>query len=109
MIDKQFLNSMCSMTGYSPLTTFWEDFSIADAFGKDAIIDTYDRAFKEWKSNYKYITELCMILNWKCWEHHEKNRMELSELYSDLFYKLKDWCYDNLKGEELNYFFEVTD
>ena len=37
--------------GYESKTTFWEDFTIADYFGKDAIQDTYNRAFKEWKSN----------------------------------------------------------
>lgn len=30
-------------------TTFWEDFSIADHFGLNAIQDTYNRAFAEWK------------------------------------------------------------
>ena len=32
------------MTGYTPKTTFYEDFSIADAFGISAIKDTYRRA-----------------------------------------------------------------
>ena len=30
-------------------TTFWQDFSIADAFGVAAIKDTFKRAFAEWK------------------------------------------------------------
>ena len=34
-----------AMTGYKPRTTFYEDFSIADAFGGTAIRDTYCRAF----------------------------------------------------------------
>lgn len=54
------------MTGYKPITTFYTDFSIAEPFGKDAIIDTYRRSFKHWKDNYKYLTELVMALNWKC-------------------------------------------
>lgn len=29
------------MTGYKPKTTFWEDFSIADAFGGAAVADTF--------------------------------------------------------------------
>lgn len=33
-----YLEHMCSMTGYRPITTFWDDFTIADAFGKDGII-----------------------------------------------------------------------
>ena len=103
-----YFTNMCAMTGYSAKTTFWQDFSIADRFGKDAIQDTYDRAFKEWKSNHIYITELVMVLNWKSWEYAEQNE-DYSELYANLFYKCRDWCYDNLKGEELQYFFETTD
>lgn len=41
------------MCGYKPFTTFWDDFSIADNFGIDAICDTYNRAFQEWKTDYK--------------------------------------------------------
>ena len=56
------------MTGYHPLTTFWQDFSIADSFGMDAVKDTYQRAFSEWRTDYTYLTELVMVLNWKIWQ-----------------------------------------
>ena len=52
-------------TGYKPFTTFWQDFSIADVFGKEAVMDTFQRAFEEWKNNYVFITELVMVLNHK--------------------------------------------
>lgn len=96
-------------TGYKPLTTFYTDFSIADKFGIDAIKDTYQRASKGWKNNYKYITELVMVLNWKSWEHYGHNDTEKSILYSDLYYELDAWCLDNLKGEELEYYIQTTD
>ena len=38
-------------------TTFWTDFSIADRFGIKAVKDTFERAFKEWKSNARYLKE----------------------------------------------------
>lgn len=38
--------------------TFFEDFSIAERFGKNAIIDTFNRTFEEWKEDYKYLTAL---------------------------------------------------
>lgn len=98
-----------NITGYKPITTFYEDFSIADRFGINAVKDTYKRAFKGWKENYKYITELCMVLNWKSWEHNSRNNKALVSLYVDLFYELQDWCYENLEGEELNYFIQITD
>ena len=96
------------MTGYKPITTFYEDFSIADKFGKNAVIKTYHRAFKDWKKNYKYITELVMVLNWKIYEHYESNN-ELAEIYNDLWEKLDLWAQDNLKGEELSYYYKTTD
>ena len=67
------------LTGYKPKTTFYTDFSIAEWFGIDAVKDTYERAFKEWKSDYIYLTELAMCLNWKSWEHSQKNK-EFMEL-----------------------------
>ena len=42
-----------SAFGYTQITTFYSDFSIADNFGIDAVKDTYKRAFKSWKSDYK--------------------------------------------------------
>ena len=94
--------------GYEQKTTFWQDFSIADAFGVSAIKDTYRRAFKAWKSNTEYVTELVMVLNWKCWQYAEKNPT-YSEVYADLFYEAQGWCYDNLKGDDLTYFLRTTD
>ena len=46
---------------YECITTFWEDFSIADAFGEDAIRDTYSRAFGEWKTNYQNLRAITTI------------------------------------------------
>ena len=94
--------------GYEVRTTFYEDFSIADAFGADAVKDTYKRAFTEWKSNTEYITELVMILNWKIWEHYQNNE-ELASLYNEMWMNAQDWCYNNLKGEDLTYFIRTTD
>lgn len=95
--------------GYTQITTFFTDFSIADEFGASAVQDTYDRAFNEWKNDYKYLTEFVMVLNKKCWQHYGEGNTELSELYSDLFYKAKDYALDNLKDDELKYFLKTTD
>ena len=98
-----------NINGYETMTTFWNDFTIADAFGASAIKDTYNRAFEEWKSNYKYLTELVMVLNWKLWQHYEQNDMVLAEVYNDLWQQADAYACENLKGEELKYFYEVTD
>lgn len=96
------------ITGYKPITTFYTDFSIAEKFGKEAIKETYTRAFDEWKDSYKYITELVMVLNWKIFEHYENND-ELAKVYNDLWEELDNWCFENLKDDELSYFIKVTD
>lgn len=90
-------------------TTFQSDFTIAEKFGEKAIEDTYRRAFKEWKDNYKYLTELVIVLNHKCWDHYHKGNQKLSALYEDLYYKTHDYALDHLKGEEFDYYWKKTD
>lgn len=96
------------MTGYHPITTFWEDFSIADNFGESAIKDTFNRAFREWKKNYKYLTELVMVLNHKIWQWYESNEPR-ARVYNDLWEKAQNYGYKHLKDEELKYFLDVLD
>ena len=102
------------MTGYKPKTTFYTDFSIADMYGIDAIKETYERAFKEWHTDTEYITELTMALNWKIWEHYDESdenapSNEIARLYNDLWQECDNWCRDNLKGDDLTYFYNTTD
>ena len=94
--------------GYTQNTTFWQDFSIADAFGIPSIKDTYKRAFKAWKNDTEYVTELVMVLNWKSWQWIERDA-DVSQVYVNLFYEARNWCFDNLKGEDLKYFLRTTD
>lgn len=94
---------------YDFKTTFWQDFTIADKFGIEAIKDTYKRAFNEWKDNYIYLTELVLVLNWKSWQHSEKGNQPYTDLYIDLYYKTDDYALDNLKGEQLSYYYNTTD
>jgi hypothetical protein len=94
--------------GYQPKTTFWMDFSIADKFGIAAIKDTYNRAFKEWKTNHMYLTELVMVLNHKIWQWYQINEA-VAQVYNDLWKEADLWAQEHLEGEELNYFYDVTD
>ena len=94
--------------GYKQITTFFEDFSIAENFGEEAVRDTYVRAFKDWKTNYKYLTELVMVLNWKIWQHYETNPT-LAAVYQEMWEVADQWACENLKGDELAYFYQTTD
>lgn len=102
---KQYALEYC---GYETKTTFGNDFDIAEAFGLDAIRDTYNRVFNEWKTNAVYLTELVLILNWKIWQHNEKNN-EYALLYNELWEAAQGYALENLKGEELSYFYDTTD
>lgn len=96
------------MTGYKPLTTFWSDFSMAEQFGIEAVKGTFKRAFEEWKGDYKFLTELVMVLNHKIWQWYEKND-ELARVYNALWEEADNYGCENLKGGELDYFYETLD
>ncbi|MFD0704333.1 hypothetical protein ACFQY8_01010 [Alloscardovia venturai] len=94
--------------GYKPLTTFWEEFSIADPFGSNAIRDTYKRALKEWKNDYKKMTELVMVLNNKIWEHYHTSP-QLARTYTELWHELDQWCDSTFTNEQKTYYYTTTD
>ena len=94
--------------GYELTTTFWEDFTIADKFGTKAIVDTFKRAFKEWKNNYIYLTELVIVLNHKIWQHYSE-APKYAEVYNCLWGYADEYACNHLKDEELSHFYRVTD
>lgn len=98
MTFKEFMKEI----GYDLITTFWEDFSIADKYGIAGVKDTYKRAFNEWKDDYKFFTELTLVLNHKIWQHYESNR-ELAALYDRLWREADEYAMNNFKGEELRF------
>ena len=104
MTFKEFMHE----NGYELLTSFWEDFSIADQFGLKAIQDTYNRAFEEWKNDYRYLTELTLVLNNNIC-NYKKKRPDFAALYNSLWKDADQYAVENLKDEELGYYFDVTD
>lgn len=94
---------------YECQTTFWEDFSIADKFGIEAVKDTYKRARAEWGDDRIYGTELSMVLNHKCWQHYNAKNAVLSKLYVELWEEYHSFVLDNWKGEDLQYYLRITD
>ena len=88
-------------TGYKPFTTFWQ-----------AIQETFNRAFDAWKGNYKYLTELVLVLNHKIFYYYVQKgtdeQNEIALLYNKLYQRANIYALDNLQGEEANYFYRVT-
>ena len=94
--------------GYEMETTFWNDFTIADRFGISAVKDTFNRAFKNWKNNAVYLTELVIVLNHKIWQYYQSNEA-LARVYNDLWEKADIYATENLQGDELSFFYRITD
>ena len=116
MEQEMFKGVINKLSGYQTQTTFFQDFSIAEFTecymnGKGAIRKTFDKTVKEWIKDTVRGTELVLVLNHKCWEHHELGNKELRELYRGLFYEAHDaYCEANKDNEDaMSYFYEVTD
>ena len=103
------LQSFVDDTGYQPQTTFWSDFGIAEPFGEKAIEDTYNRAFREWKNDKVYLTELSMMLNWKIWQHYDRGNEKVARLYDKLWKQTDKYAHTHLKGDDLQYYIRTTD
>lgn len=95
--------------GYRPFTSFFEDFSIADILGEEAILDTYRRCLKEWKHNVYFITELVMVLGWKSAQHYKEGNDRYCGIYCELFYKADRFALNTFEGEALDYYISTTD
>ena len=108
------------LTGYEPITTYYTDFGLAEKFGLKEVENTYRRAFKNWHEDIKWMTEICMVLNWKISEHYGRNN-ELAKLYDRLWRECDSWILDyeedekgNIKykhftEDEINYYAKTVD
>lgn len=90
-------------------TTFFSDLTIADKFGEAAVRDTYERCFKEWKSDVRYFTEFVVALNRKLCQHYEEGDMKLARVYDELRQTADTWARDNYKWEDEKYYRRETD
>lgn len=91
-----------------PDNTFIQDFQIANAFGEEAIKDTYNRC-QEWRNDVGMWAALCYALNYWCWSFYENGDQHTSKLYCYLYYQAIEWGNDNFKGEDFSLFYELTD
>ena len=98
------------MTDYKPFTTFFADYSIAEFIEREkGIRDTFKRALSSWKTDIKYMTEMCMVLNHKIWEWHDRGNMDLARVYDELWRECSEYIETHFEGEDLSYYYRVTD
>ena len=108
---------MAKLLGKEMQSTWWGDYCVAEMLGgQKGVQDTFNRAWKYWRNDKIYTTELSLVLNWKCWKWADKYQQskdqkdkEMSQLYEKLWLKLHDWVLDNWKGEDLSFYLAETD
>jgi hypothetical protein len=81
---------------------FMQDFMIADAFGEDAIRDTFNRARQEWRTNPDYYGSLVLTLNHQIWRHYDAGRVEIARLYDALWREAYDDAFTMFTGDALS-------
>lgn len=99
--------------GYKPCTTFWQDFTTADIFvgiEKNPIEDTYKRALDYAKTDYKFFTELVLVLNHKIWQWYQKDATR-GILYDTLWRMAQEEFFKLYEDDEeaISYYYRVTD
>lgn len=91
-------------------TSFMRDFTIAEQFGTAAVQDTYDRVFQQWSDDYRYLTDLVLVLNHKLWKHwYSDPDSPFTAIYNTLWTAASDYALDNLKGPQLVYYLDAVD
>ena len=101
-------NMLSEMSGYQPMTTFFADLSIAECFGESAIRETYDRVVKEWGDNIEYMTEFVLCLNHKIWQLYEVDE-STARVFDELWRMGAEFVVTHFEGEDLSYYYRVTD
>ena len=99
--------------GYEPLTTLWEDFSIADRFvgvEKTPIEDTYKRALDFAKGDYRCLTELVLVLNHKIWQWYKIDETR-GILYDTLWRMTEEKFFELYENDDkaMEYYYRITD
>lgn len=100
--------------------TFVQDFQTASAFGLKSVRDTFKKVWDEWKGDYKAVAEIAIATNWECWRWYEIAQKskdpavittagKLSDEYSKMYHKVDMYANTHLKGEEYDYYFQMTD
>ena len=90
------------ITGKKLNSSFRVDFKIADAFGPEAIIDTYKRAKSEWHFSVEYMAELVLSLYWAI-----TTNIKCASLYYDLWQDCHTFCCNHFKDEQLTEYLNI--
>ncbi len=98
-----------SFYGRQDTTTWLGDFLTAEDFGADAVKDTFDRGFYNWKDDPEMLGWMAVTLNHRLWTHFEEGNEELAKLYDELWRKADKYAKTHFEGDDFTVYFEITD
>lgn len=94
--------------GHEFVSTFIDDFLIADKFGIPAVKDTFNRAWESWHEDPVYCAELVVTLNHAIWRYYQTNEA-LAKVYNTLWEKAHNKALKQFKGEDFNTYYDIVD
>ena len=99
-----------NFTDYRSQTNLWDEYSIADKKSLKDLKALFDTTFAKAKQDYKYLTELVMVLNHRMWYWYELNPdSAIVSAYTKYYEKAHNWALTHLNPEEIRYYCSVTD
>lgn len=125
--EQNWVLNLKDTTDYEKKYTFYSDLSIAEFCevymrDRNAVKKTYKNVIANWGKDIEAITEFCMVLNHKSWAFADNVdskylccgegwKAKYTEIYTDLYYKCRDYIFDTYKdnADALDYFYRVTD
>ena len=100
--------SLEKMLDYKFETTFWEEFSIAENYGVNAVKEHYDLVFPQWRDNIRFLTELVLVLNLKLFIWFGVDD-DLGKLYEALYMDADTYALSTFEGNDLDYYLHTLD
>ena len=101
---------LANYTDYRSQTDLYDEYSIAETQNAKSVQTLFRDTFELAKGDYKYLTELVMVLSHKMWYWYEINPSgSMVSAYSKCFEKAHNWALTHLNSDEIRYYKEVTD
>lgn len=93
--------------GYVVITNYFDQ--LENLKTRKEIFEKYKELLEDAKKDYKKLTELVIVLNVLCWENYSRGNIKQSQLFGGLYHKTHDFACRTLKGEEFEYYYNITD
>ena len=95
------------LNGYQPLTLFYTDLSVSEAYGADAVQGIFEFCFDiAIKSGIAHLTELVLVLMCKAEETSETDAA-LAKIYEGLWKKVDAYVQNKFNGNKLYHYYKT--